>query len=106
VLLRFPSAAAAADATLALLEGLGPAGLPTGHAGIHAGPIIVRDGDIFGRTVNLASRLADVAEPGQLVAASAIAGLLDGERHATEPIGAAQLQGIDGPVEIVRIVRA
>jgi class 3 adenylate cyclase len=105
-LLRFPSATTAVDSTLALLDALGPAALPAGHAGIHAGPIIVRDGDIFGRTVNLAARLSDVADPGQLVATSAVAGLLPPGRHAIQSLGAAQLQGIDGPVELVRISRA
>jgi hypothetical protein len=34
------------------------AGLPPAHVGIHAGPIVVQDGDYFGRTVNLAARIA------------------------------------------------
>ena len=39
-------------------------GLRPGHAGIASGPLIARDGDIFGRTVNLAARIADAA-PGR-----------------------------------------
>jgi adenylate cyclase len=68
VLLRFPSAEAGAAATLRLLAALPGAGLPPGHAGLDAGPIVVRDGDVFGRTVNLAHRIAEVAEPGVLLA--------------------------------------
>jgi adenylate cyclase len=37
------------------------AGLPPAHVGIHAGPIVVQDGDYFGRTVNLAARIAGQA---------------------------------------------
>jgi adenylate cyclase len=34
------------------------AGLSPAHVGIHAGPIVVQDGDYFGRTANLAARIA------------------------------------------------
>jgi class 3 adenylate cyclase len=105
VLLRFPAAEPALDATLTLLDALGPAGLPPGHAGIHAGPIIVRDGDVFGRTVNLASRISDIAEPGQLLAAASTTAALPPGRYALEPMGAAQLKGIGEPVDLVRIAR-
>jgi hypothetical protein len=49
------------EAVLAALEMVQEApatGLPPAHVGIHAGPIVVQDGDYFGRTVNLAARIA------------------------------------------------
>ena len=46
-------------------------GIPA-HAGISAGPVIQRDRDVFGRTVNLASRIAEQAGPGEVVASSTV----------------------------------
>lgn len=67
VLLRFDSAVAAIGAVLALVAEVPRAGLPAAHAGVAAGRVVVRDGDVFGRTVNLASRVAAHAGPGQVV---------------------------------------
>jgi adenylate cyclase len=40
---------------------------PPIHAGIHTGPAISRAGDWWGGVVNVASRVADAARPGQLL---------------------------------------
>ena len=34
---------------------------------MHSGPAINRDGDWFGSTVNIASRVADAAKPGEVL---------------------------------------
>lgn len=106
VLLRFPGAQPGVEATLTLLTALEGADLPPGHAGIDAGPIVVRDGDVFGRTVNLASRIADVAEPGVLLGSATMAAALPPERFSIEPAGAPRLAGIPEPIELVRIALA
>lgn len=106
VLLRFPHAAAAVDATLGLMDALAGAGLPAGHAGIHAGPVIVRDGDIFGRTVNLASRIADVAESGQLLVTRSVATAIPPDRFVARPVRHAELPGIAEPVELFLVSAA
>jgi class 3 adenylate cyclase len=41
--------------------------------GVATGPVIERDGDYFGRTVNLASRLADLAEADQVLVNEGVA---------------------------------
>jgi hypothetical protein len=38
-------------------------GLPPAHAGVAAGPVVAQGGDYFGRTVNLAARIAARARP-------------------------------------------
>lgn len=35
---------------------------------MNAGPLIQRDGDFFGRTVNVAARVADYARPNEVLA--------------------------------------
>ena len=105
VLVRFDDAAAAASATLDLLATLPRAGLPSAHAGLASGPLIVRDGDVFGRTVNLASRIADAAPDDHLYVPESLAAELESDRFELTPTGGADLQGI-GRVALVDVARA
>jgi adenylate cyclase len=105
VLVRFDDVARAVDATLNLLAALPAANLPTGHAGVAAGPLIVREGDIFGRTVNMAARIADIAPDGRLYLPASVAAELPAGAFAARPVEAAVLQGI-GRVSLVDVDRA
>jgi adenylate cyclase len=102
VLVRFDDASAAASATLDLLAALAPARIPTGHAGVASGPLIVRDGDVFGRTVNLAARVADAAPDGHLYVPAPVAAMLPADRFDLRRGIEATLQGI-GPTELVDV---
>lgn len=57
------------DAALALIEAADEAGedFPQLRAGIARGPVLLRAGDYYGRTVNLASRITAVARPGSVL---------------------------------------
>jgi adenylate cyclase len=83
------------------------AGLPLAHIGVDAGPVIVQDGDYFGSTVNVASRIAGYARAGEVLAsdrAVAAAGdLPDGVR--AQSLGPVDLKGIAEPVPLQRIER-
>jgi class 3 adenylate cyclase len=71
---------------------------------VDVGPVVERDGDIFGRTVNHASRLASIATAGQVVVSEAVASAL--ETHGIqpiEPLGEVTLKGIAVPVRAYRI---
>ncbi len=102
VLLRFPDVGSAVAGTLDLLDALPGAGLPAGHAGVHRGRVIERDGDVFGRTVNLASRVADVAPSGALYVTLDVVEAVAGLGLAVEPVGPVELAGI-GPVPLARV---
>ena len=52
---------------LALADDITGAGLPPARLGVNAGPVIVRDADFYGRTVNVAARLIDYARPGEVL---------------------------------------
>lgn len=62
-----PSPAGAALAALDVLACCATSDLPPARAGLALGPLVPRVGDYFGPTVNLASRLIDLAEPGAIV---------------------------------------
>jgi class 3 adenylate cyclase len=62
-MLRLTDAAVGVDAALDLVETMSAAGSLSPHAGVHVGPVIERDVDLFGQTVNLASRIATSRVP-------------------------------------------
>jgi adenylate cyclase len=104
-LIRFGDAVAAVDASLDLLAAMPAAGLPPGHAGVAEGPIVARDGDVFGRTVNLAARIADIAEAGILLAPASLVAGLPGDRYAALPRGAHRMHGVAEPIELAEVRR-
>src|SRR4249920_3748885 len=53
-------------ASLEIVDRVHPEGLPPAHVGVNAGPMIYDEGDYFGRTVNIAARIASQAGPDQV----------------------------------------
>jgi len=72
-MLHFDDPLDAVRGALDLLESIDASGLPPAHAGVHAGPVIERDGDYFGRTVNIAARVSAVAAPRQVLVTAQVA---------------------------------
>ena len=105
VLVRFDDAVAAIDGSLDLLAALPASGLPSAHAGVASGPLIARDGDVFGRTVNLAARIADATPDGRLYVPEGLASTLAPGRFVLTPAAGAYLPGIGG-VDLVDVARA
>jgi class 3 adenylate cyclase len=105
-LLRFEDAASAIRGTLGLVDSVEEAGLPPLHAGIAAGTVIVRDGDVFGRTVNLASRIAGQAGPGEVMVEEGVVVALPRGTARFEPIGRRELRGFTAPVALWRATKA
>jgi adenylate cyclase len=68
---------------VAALEMVGTApeaSLPPTHIGIHAGPVVSQDGDVFGRTVNIAARIAARAGAGEVLTSSETVELVEDAR--------------------------
>jgi class 3 adenylate cyclase len=78
-------------------------GLPPAHIGIHAGPVIFQDGDVYGRTVNIASRLASVAQAGEVVVSDDVARRTEGVRF--QDMGPTDLKGLEAPMLLFRAER-
>jgi adenylate cyclase len=93
-------------AALEMVDGLVAAGLPPAHVGLHAGEVVVQQGDYFGQTVNMAARIAEYARPGEVLVSQAVvdAGGVDGLVY-TE-IGAVDLKGVSGAVQLHTARRA
>ena len=67
--------------------------------------MIARDGDVFGRTVNLAARIADAAPDGRLYVPEVLASTLAPGRFVLTQVAGAYLPGIGG-VDLVDVARA
>jgi adenylate cyclase len=100
---HFRDPAGSVDAGLDMVEQAPVIGLPPAHIGIHAGPVIFEDGDVYGRTVNMASRLASVAQAGEVVVSEEVAQRADGFSY--EDIGPVTLKGVTAPMRLFRAAR-
>ncbi len=67
--------------------------------GLDHGPVLAAHGDIFGSTVNIASRLSSAARPGQVLATSAVASSGLPIREVIS-LGPMQLRNISDPIEV------
>jgi adenylate cyclase len=106
VMVYFREAGPGVVAALEMVDGVAAAGLPPAHVGLAAGPVLFQEGDYFGQTVNVASRIAEYARPGEvLVTREVVAAAPDGGVSYTE-IGPVELKGITGPVQLLAAHRA
>jgi adenylate cyclase len=87
-------------AALEMVDGVAEAGLPPAHVGLHAGPIIFQEGDYYGQTVNLASRIAEYARPGEVLVSQAVVDASDPAGATFTEIGPVELKGVAGAVQL------
>jgi class 3 adenylate cyclase len=99
------AAAELAGRLAALVEGISRryAGRPVRWLGdgIHCGPVVFQDGDIYGSTVNIAARLSARAAPGEVLVSKPVADRIAQPRRL-EPVGLVELQGVAQPLEVWR----
>jgi len=73
--------------------------------GIHLGDVEVRGTDIFGDSVNVASRIEPLAEPGGICVTEPVFGQVRNKvPHRLEKLAPQSLKGIRYPVDIYRVV--
>ncbi len=96
---REPDAAVAA--AMEMVAQAPGSGLPPTHVGIHAGPVVFQDGDIYGSTVNVAARLSARAGPGEVLVSKPVADRIP-QPNRLEPVGAVELSGVAQPLEVWR----
>ena len=76
---------------------------PEPRIGIHHGATLYRDGDYFGREVNLASRIVARARGGEVLVSDAVVERVAESRHLVfQRVGSVKLKGFDEPVQLCR----
>lgn len=106
VMFFFKEPGAAVVSALEMVEEAPAAGLPPAHVGLDAGPVVQQDGDYYGRTVNVAARIAGRAGPDEVLVSEEAAELSGGSGGVRfEDVGAAQLKNVSRPIRLFRASR-
>jgi adenylate cyclase len=106
VMFHFSDSGRAIRSSLELIEQTERAISVPARIGINAGAVIAQEGDYFGRTVNIAARIADYARPREVLVSE------DAKRSARiadvefELIGDVPLKGVSNAVRLHKATRA
>lgn len=106
VMLYFEDPARAVGAALEMADAVVEAELPPAHVGIHAGPVLFQEGDYFGATVNVASRIAEYARPREVLVSQQVVEAAE-ESAGTKfvEIGPVELKGVAGALNLYSVQR-
>jgi adenylate cyclase len=101
VMFHFPEPEGSVRCAMHMIPEAAERGLPPARVGVHAGPVVFRDGDYFGRTVNVAARITDYARPREILVSEAVVEAAGQDGDLTfESIGPVELKGISEPVSL------
>jgi class 3 adenylate cyclase len=106
VMFHFRDPAGAVLAALQMVEEFPLAGLPPAHVGVAAGPVVVQGGDYFGRTVNLAARIAAYASASRVLVSERVAERAPPQGVTFAEVGQVPLKGFAHPVRLLEARRA
>jgi class 3 adenylate cyclase/YHS domain-containing protein len=73
---------------------------PSLRAGLHHGPGVQRDGDVFGASVNLAARVAAEAHAGEVLGTRPIAVAAEAAGIAVAPLGLVHLKNVSDAIQL------
>lgn len=100
-------AAGACEIALTLIDRFAGDALVTPRGGLASGLLLIRGGDYYGPTVNLAARMGDLAVPNEILVTSEIATDTQADApYRFEPAGKRMLKGFDEPVTLFSVTRA
>jgi adenylate cyclase len=94
----------AVRASLEIVRQVRPRGLPPAHVGVNAGPMIYEEGDYFGRTVNVAARIAAQAGADQVFVGEDLASAVQPSGFALREVGPFELKGVKRQITIYEAV--
>ena len=105
-LLHFDDPGDAVRASLDIVDAAPGRGLPPAHIGVNAGPLLFDQGDYFGRTINVASRIVNLAKPGQVLVGEALVGTVPEVGFRLGELGTFEVKGVANPIRIYEASRA
>jgi adenylate cyclase len=105
VMFYFPNPGDGVLASLDMVEGVAAHDLPPARVGIHAGPVVFQEGDYFGRTVNIAARIAEYARPGEVLVTQEVVDAADLDGVGLTAIGPVELKGVSQPLSLLSVRR-
>jgi adenylate cyclase len=103
---HFTDPARAVVGGLELIEQTESAVSVPARMGINAGAVVAQEGDYFGRTVNVAARIADYARPHEVLVSEEARQSADAAGVRFELIGDVPLKGVSRSVRLHRVTRA
>lgn len=104
-MLHFDDVRAAVLCVLELVDRAASSSIPPLHVGVAAGRTVRRDGDYFGSVVNIASRAADRAGPGEILVTDVVLDAWEGEEVMYESIGRVELKNVPRATELFNVRR-
>ncbi len=109
IMASFAIVSSALDASIAIQQGVAshkeehpdsPLGI---YIGLNAGEPIAEDDDLFGTSINLAARICDHAEAGQILVANVVRELAAGKGFLFSDIGEVVPKGYEEPVRLYAV---
>ncbi len=102
-IVEFASVSDAVDCALEVQQGLADHEIIQVRAGVHIGEVVFEDEDVFGDGINVAARLEELAEPGEVLISDTVYNSLD-EKSARQFSGGdnQDLKNIARPVQVWR----
>ena len=105
ILARFAAPAQAVRCAQAMVQMAGTAGLQL-RAGLHAGEVELRGDDIGGLAVHIASRVAAMAGPGEVLVTGTVRDLVVGSGIVFDDRGRHNLKGLPDEWQVLAVERA
>jgi len=84
-------------------NGINPEDAVRVRIGLNAGEPIAEGNDLFGTSVQLARRICDRADPGQVVVSDVVRQLVAGKGFSFHELGAEILKGFEEPVALFNV---
>jgi len=109
IMASFPSASRAISCAAAIQQAVGLRNQESSDAvlgiriGLNAGEPVAEEGDIFGTAVQMARRICDHAQPGQIMVSDVVRQLAAGKGIQFSDHGDAQLKGFAQPVRLYEV---
>jgi len=101
ILAVFPSSLLAVDCALAIQASLRDDPDLKLRIGIHLGDVLMRDAEVAGEGVNIASRIRPLADPGGICVSASVWDLVRNRSYiSARPLGSQPLKNVSQPVEV------